>query len=56
MNYAVNGEPKFHEDENGVPDFCGVVLTDGTRLPYIANGGMTGYTDEGMTSAFAINA
>lgn len=56
MNYAVDGEVTIYEDENGVPDFCGVVLTDGTRLPYIANGGMTGYTDERMTSAYAINA
>lgn len=56
MNYSVNGEVAMQEDENGVPDFCGVVLKDGTRLPYISDGGMTGYTDDTMTKAYVLSA
>lgn len=56
MNYSVNGEVAMQEDENGVPDFCGVVLNDGTRLPYISDGGMTGYTDDTMTKAYVLSA
>jgi hypothetical protein len=52
LNYSVNGEVSTSEDENGVPDFCGVVLKDGTRIPYLANGGSTGYTDETKKEAY----
>ena len=56
MNYSVNGAVTMMEDENGVPDFCGVVLKDGTRLPYISDGGSTGYTDDTMTKAYVLSA
>jgi hypothetical protein len=52
LNYSVNGDVAVSEDENGVPDFCGVVLKDGTRIPYLANGGATGYTDETKKEAY----
>lgn len=54
MNYTVNGEVTIEQDENGVPDFCGVVLKDGTRLPFLGNGGMTGYTDDTMSQAYVL--
>jgi hypothetical protein len=40
------------QDENGVPNFCGVVLKDGTRIPFLANGGSNGYTDDTMSEAY----
>lgn len=52
VNYSVNGEVSVVDDENGIPEFCGVVLKDGTRLPYLGNGGMSAYTDETMTEAY----
>lgn len=56
INYSVNGEVAIIEDENGVPKFSGVVLKDGTRLPYLGNGGRSGYTDETMTGAYVMSA
>jgi hypothetical protein len=29
-----------------------VVLKDGTRIPFLANGGSTGYTDDTMSEAY----
>ncbi|MBP5597194.1 MAG: hypothetical protein J6Y02_17560 [Pseudobutyrivibrio sp.] len=46
VNYKVNGEVKESEDFLGIPQFTGFVLEDGTRLPYVANGGSYGYNDE----------
>ncbi len=56
INYSVNGEVTVREDENGVPKFGGVVLKDGTRLPYLWNGGRSGYTDETRTGAYVMSA
>lgn len=56
INYSVNGEVTTFEDENGVPKFCGVVLEDGTHLPFLGNGGRSGYTDESMTGAYVMSA
>ncbi len=56
LNYDVNGEIVVSEDMNGIPRFCGVVLKDGTRLPFLFNGGMTGYEDDTMTEAYALSA
>ena len=56
LNYDVNGKATMHEDINGVPGFCGIVLKDGTRLPYLKNGGMSGYTDDTLSKAFEISA
>ncbi len=56
VNYSVNGEVTIIEDWTGVPYFRGVVLKDGTRLPYLANGGTSGYTDETKTEAYVMSA
>lgn len=52
VNYTVNGTVNTDGYENGVPEFTGVVLKDGTELNYLANGGMNGYVDETMQKAF----
>lgn len=56
INYSVNGKVTIYEDENGVPNFRGVVLEDGTRLSFLGNGGRSGYTDESMTEAYVMSA
>lgn len=55
LNYSVEGEVKIENDDNGVPNFCGVVLKDGTRLPFMSNGGMSG-VDETRSKAYDISA
>lgn len=50
--FSVHGEVTITEDENGIPLFSGVVLKDGTRLPYNADMGTLGYTDDTMTTAY----
>lgn len=57
VNYSVNGEVTTYEDEDedGVPKFGGVVLKDGTRAPYLGNGGRSGYTDESRTGAYVMS-
>jgi len=56
LNYNVTGEINSYEDVNGIPDFCGVVLKDGTRLPYLHGQGMSGFTDNTLSKAFRISA
>lgn len=56
LNYDVADEINSREDENGIPDFCGVVLKDGTRLPYLSAQGMSGFTDSTLCNAFNISA
>lgn len=51
IRYDADPPGEIREDETGIPHFMGVVLEDGTRLPYLADGGSGGYTDETMTSA-----
>jgi hypothetical protein len=46
VNYKVNGELEASEDCLGIPQFTGFVMKDGTRMPYVANGGSDGFTDE----------
>lgn len=46
VNYSTTAMPEIHEDELGVPEIQGVVLKDGTRLPYLTNGGSVGYAGE----------
>lgn len=55
MNYAVTGEVEMYEDENGIPMFCGVVLKDGTRLKFLADGSTSGYEDDTMSKAYNMN-
>ena len=52
VNYSVIEAPESREDENGIPRVMGVVLKDGTRIPYLTEGGGTGYTDSSRTSAY----
>lgn len=46
VNYTTSTKPQMNEDEIGVPEVRGVILKDGTRLPYLTNGGSVGYTDD----------
>lgn len=53
VNYKVNGKVKPQaEDCSGIPQFTGFVLKDGTRLPYVANAGSDGFTDD--TEEYAV--
>ena len=52
VNYSVIEVPEIREDENGIPRVQGVVLKDGTRLPYLTDGGKSGYTDSTKTHAY----
>ena len=52
VNYSVSAAPEEHEDDLGIPEVVGVVLKDGTRIPYLTNGGAVGYTDSSKTSAY----
>ena len=52
VNYSVIKAPEIYEDENGIPRVQGVVLKDGTRLPYLTDGGGTGYTDSTRANAY----
>ena len=52
VNYSVIEAPESREDENGIPRVKGVVLKDGTRIPYLTDGGRTGYTDITRTNAY----
>lgn len=54
VNYSVAEAPDEQEDENGIPQVKGVVLEDGTRIPYLTDGGMTGYTDNNRTKAYQV--
>ncbi len=56
VNYAVNGEVEIVDDDLEIPQFCGFVLEDGTRLTGIADGGMSGYTNEAKSGAYCISA
>lgn len=54
VDYEVDAVlPKNIHHTNGVPDFRGVRLSDGTELRYLADGGLTGYEDEARTQAYA---
>ena len=46
VNYTVSADMEANEDEIGIPEMKGVILKDGTRIPYLADGGNVGYTDE----------
>lgn len=52
IDFTVNGEVNMMDGDNGIPLFSGVVLKDGTRLPYIADMGILNYTDDTMTAAY----
>ena len=52
VNYSVSKAPETKEDDIGIPEVRGVVLKDGTKIPYLTNGGATGYTDSTMSNAY----
>ena len=52
VNYSVSEAPAENEDDLGIPEVIGVVLKDGTRIPYLTNGGALGYTDSSKTHAY----
>lgn len=52
VNYSVGTAPAEKEDDIGIPEVTGVVLKDGTRLPYLTNGGSLGYTDSSKSNAY----
>ena len=52
VNYSVSAAPEIKEDDFGIPEVQGVVLKDGTRIPYLTNGGELGYTDSSKSNAY----
>ncbi len=52
VNYSVSEAPVENEDDLGIPEVMGVVLKDGTRIPYLTNGGSLGYTDSTKSDAY----
>lgn len=54
VNYSVSMAPAEKEDDLGIPEVKGVVLKDGTRIPYLANPGRLGYTDSSKSNAYQI--
>lgn len=50
VNYLVSDKAEIVEDNLDIPVVMGVVLKDGTRIPYLTDGGRMGYTDD--THAF----
>lgn len=54
VNYSVSAAPAENEDNLGIPEVKGVVLKDGTRIPYLTNPGRLGYTDSSKSNAYQI--
>lgn len=51
IDYSASKAPDGHNNESGIPAVRGVVLKDGTKLPYLLDGGSMGYTDSTQTKA-----
>ena len=51
LTYSVDGDVEIVDDDLGVPELCGAVLSDGTELPYLADGGSVGYSED-MAEAY----
>ena len=56
VNYKVNKPTDQHEDVIGIPEFTGFVMKDGTRMPFVANGGSYGFTDKSEENAVCSSA
>ena len=54
VNYSVSEAPEINEDDFGIPEVKGVVLKDGTRIPYLTGGSGIGYTDSTKSNAYQI--
>ncbi|MDE7430710.1 MAG: DUF4179 domain-containing protein [Lachnospiraceae bacterium] len=52
VHYSVSAAPMENEDDLGIPEVMGIVLKDGTRIPYLTNGGALGYTDNSKSNAY----
>ena len=52
VNYSASEAPVEKEDELGIPEVKGVVLKDGTRIPYLVNPGRLGYIDSSKSNAY----
>lgn len=52
--YTTDNAPEANQDDLGVPCVKGVVLKDGSRFPYLTDGGSIGYTDDSKTEAYNI--
>lgn len=52
--YTTDNAPEANQDDLGVPCVKGVVLKDGSRLPYLTDGGSIGYTDDSKTEVYNI--
>lgn len=52
--FTTDNAPEANQDDLGVPCVKGVVLKDGSRLPYLTDGGSIGYTDDSKTEAYNI--
>lgn len=42
----------MNEDNSGISEVKGVVLKDGTRIPYLIDGSRVGYTDSTKSDAY----
>ena len=56
LEFSIDGEIVSVDGENVFPLFYGVVLKDGTRLPYLWDGAASDYTDESHTSAYVLSS
>ena len=54
VNYSVSTALAGNEDDFGIPEVQGVILKDGTRIPYLIDGGSLGYTDRSKCNAYQI--
>lgn len=54
VNYSASAASAASEDELVIPEVKGVVLKDGTRIPYLIDGSACGYTDGSKTGAYQI--
>lgn len=54
VNYSVNKATSEHEDDLGIPEVQGVILKDGTRIPYLIGGSMLGYSESSKSNAYQI--
>ena len=54
VNYSVSVAPMEKEDDLGIPEVKGVVLKDGTKIPYLINPGRLGYADSSKSNAYQI--
>ena len=52
--FTTDNAPEANQDDLGVPCVKGVVLKDGSRLPYLTDGGSIGYTDDSKTEAYNV--